>query len=245
MRSQWLNPPADGRRFMIALGAGLLLEMAALLLLLPIVTHQAPPADKPSIIKLSIVVPAPAPKPPAPPKPVPVPPKPVAPPPPPLPVAKPLPIPPPPPRPSVHHVVRHYIRPKPVTPPPVVEPPVQQTPPAPPPPAAPQAPTGGEVDAFRAAMKRAVQAVVNQVYPAAAQMAHETGVLYITFTYLNGVVTDISLAQSSGFPLLDQAGLQAARIAQYPPPPPGFAGRTYSVTVSVIFQLAAPSVDSD
>lgn len=242
MSSEWLNPPADGRRFMIALGAGLLLELSVVLLLLPVITHQPPPADKPSIIKLSIVAPAPAPKPLAPPKPLPVPPKPVAPPP--LPLAKPLPMPPPPPRPSAHHVVRHYVRPKPVTPPPVVQP-VQQTPPTPPPPAAPQAPTGGEVDAFRAAMKRAVQSVVNQVYPAAAQIAHETGVPYITFTYLNGVVTDISLAQSSGYPLLDQAALQAARIAQYPAPPTGFAGRTYSVTVSVIFQLAAPSVDSD
>ncbi|EKM98426.1 energy transducer TonB, partial [Acidocella sp. MX-AZ02] len=103
----------------------------------------------------------------------------------------------------------------------------------------PPAPSQGEVDAFRLAMRNAVQGVANRVYPQAAQMAREGGTPEITFTYRNGVVSDIALAHSSGFPLLDQAALQAARIAHYPPPPAGFSGRVYDVTVVVIFRPGA------
>ncbi len=240
----WLNPPADGRRFLVAILLGIAIEAGALLAVLPMMVHRETPSDTASPVKLSIISPAPAPKPPAPPKPTPVPPKPVAPPPPPLPMAPPMPPPPPVARPA-QHVIRHYVKPRVQTPPPVVPPPVAQTPPTPPPPAAPAAPTGGQLDVFQADMKRAVQSVVDQVYPQAAQMAHETGTPSVTFTYFNGRVTNIALGQSSGFPLLDRAALQAARIAPYPAPPPGFAGRTYEVTVSVIFELAAPSVDGD
>ena len=174
----WIKPEADGRRFAAALGIGLLLELGALGLLLPAMSHQETPATTPSPVKLSIIAPAPAPKPPpptpAPPKPVP--PKPVTPPPPPVPTPPPLPMappmPPPPPRPAEHHITRHFVaaRPK-YTPPPTPQPPQPQQPVAqtPPPPPVPPAPTGGEVDAFSAAIKRALQAHANQVYPQAAQ----------------------------------------------------------------------------
>jgi protein TonB len=119
---------------------------------------------------------------------------------------------------------------------------VAQTPPPPP---VPPAPTGGQVDAFSAAIKRALQAHANQVYPQAAQMAHETGSPELTFTYLNGVVTGIALTRSSGFPVLDAAALEDARIAAYPAPPNGFEGRTYHITVEVNFEMAAPDVDGD
>ncbi len=59
MNSQWLNPPADGRRFTVAIIVGLLLEFSALLLLLPIMAHKEIPSDTPSVVKLSIVAPAP------------------------------------------------------------------------------------------------------------------------------------------------------------------------------------------
>lgn len=95
-------------------------------------------------------------------------------------------------------------------------------------------------------MRSAVQGVATQVYPEAAQMAHEIGTPEVTFIYRNGTVADISLARSSGFPLLDEAAMKAARIAHYPPPPPGFSGRTYEVTVAVVFAMAAgPSLDGD
>jgi periplasmic protein TonB len=245
----WLNPPADGRRFAIALGLGVLLELGVFALLLPVFAPPEQAADTPAVVKLSIVAPAPKPHPPAPkPKPVPPPPKPVTPPPPvppppPLPMVPPMPPPPPIPRPA-QHFVRHYVKPTP-PPPPVPQPPAPVTPPAPPPPPAIAAPTGGQVDAFAAAIKRALQADANSVYPRAAQLAQEAGSPQLTFTYLNGVVTNIALTRSSGFPLLDSAALQDARIAQYPPPPAGFAGRTYQITVSVDFELAAPTVDGD
>ncbi|MDE8346056.1 MAG: energy transducer TonB [Acidocella sp.] len=239
----WLNPPSDGWRFSVALLLGVAIEGAALLALLPMVTHHEAPSDQAAPVKLSIISPAPVPKPPAP-KPVPTPPKPVAPPQPPLPLAPPMPPPPPIARPA-QHVIHHYVKPRVQTPPPVIPPPVMQTPPTPTPPAAPAAPTGGQIDLFQADIKRAVQSVVDQVYPQAAQMAHEIGTPSVTFTYLDGRVTNIELAQSSGFPLLDQAALQAARIAPYPAPPPGFAGRSYQITIAVIFELAAPSVDGD
>lgn len=242
MNSSWLNPPPDGRRFALAVLLGLGLELGAVLALITYAAVQPPPTDTPAVVKLSIAMPAP-PKPPTPqPKPVPPPPKPV-PPPPPQPVAPPLPLPPPPPLPRpAQHVFRHYVRPK--LPPPVVQPPVVPTPPAPSPPPAPAAPSAGELDRFRAAMRRAVQAVVNSVYPQAAQMANETGTVYVTFIYTDGVVSDVELAQSSGYPLLDKAALEAARIAQYPLPPAGLA-RDYSVKVPVTFQLAATDVSGD
>ncbi|WP_298281029.1 energy transducer TonB, partial [Acidocella sp.] len=106
-------------------------------------------------------------------------------------------------------------------------------------------PSADQLGLFRQSMRDAVQAVANQVYPAAAQMAGQSGAAEVTFTYDNGQVTGIALSRSSGYPLLDQAALQAARIAHYPMPPQGFAGRVYSVTVEVIFRAAATSVDGD
>ena len=98
---------------------------------------------------------------------------------------------------------------------------------------------------FRAAIKRAVQSVADQVYPSAAQMAHETGEPVIAFTYLNGTITNVTLVQPSGFPLLDAAALQAVRIAPYPAPPAAFANHSYTWMIAVEFHLAAASVDGD
>jgi len=248
----WVTPPKDGRRFAAALGIGLLLEAAALGLLLPWMAHQVPPAaNTPARVKLSIISPTP-PAPPKPPPPVPPPPKPVVqpppvplPPPPPVPVAPPLPLPPPLPKPATHHIPRHIPRP----PKHVVQAPVQPVqpptppPPAAPPPSAPAAPNTDELAQFAAAMHRALQDAL--IFPDGAQMAHESGVVRIRFLYQDGAVSNIIVISSCGFPELDQAAVETARVAHYPPPPPDFAGRTESVDVDVIFPAAAPSVDSD
>jgi protein TonB len=152
---------------------------------------------------------------------------------------------PPPPvaRPAAH--IRHDEPPHPRPP---ITPPVQDVPPqpqTPPPPPTPPAPTGGQVDAFAAAIKRALQAHANEVYPQSAQLAHQTGAPELTFTYLNGQVSNIALARSSGFPLLDEAALQDARISSYPPPPKGFEGRTYTITVNVEFRLGGEDFSGD
>jgi protein TonB len=244
----WLDATSDGRNFAVALAAGLALEVAVLLLVLPLVSRPAPPAQVLAPVRLTIAAP-PAPKPPpAPPKPKP----PVAPPlpkpPPPVPVTPPLPQPPPPPpaarpaprpmpRPAVRRVLHVQTPPSPRPSP--LQPPVQA---APPPPPAPAAPSAGQVDLFRDAVRRAVQQVANSVYPQGAQ---ESGEVEITITYLNGRALSVTLARSSGFPLLDAAALDAGRIAQYPLPPPAFANHVFPWTVTVIFQQAAPSLDGD
>jgi protein TonB len=251
----WLTGNAGNRRFALAFFFGLILESGVLAILLPIMTHQRPPpSETQSIVKLSIIAPAPpAPPAPPPPKPKPVipPPKPVAPPPllpppPPLPLAPPLPPPPPlpaaPNRPVIHHKppLRH------ITPPPVQQPPpLAEAPPtpSPPPPAAPSAPAAGMRDLFQAQMRRAVQAAA--VNPAAAQMAHESGIVRVGFTYFNGAASNIAILASSGFPILDEAARDAVRNAVYPPQPPDLAGRPDAIVVDVIFRPPTADVDGD
>ncbi len=252
----WLDHGADNRRFLAALGIALVLEASVFLFLLPAVTHQPPPAEKQSVVKLTMLAPPAPPKPPAPkplpkpqpPPPVPQPPKPV-PPPKPQPVAPPK---PPPPAPVHHsaprHIVHHQPPPRPVPPPQVPTPPVQQAPPQPPVAPAPQQPAPppqGEVDQFRLAMRQAVQASANQAYPQAAQMARQSGQPVVEFTYRDGVISAITLLQSCGIPSLDAAALQAVRIAHYPPEPADFHGQTEQVQVLVIFRPAEATEDGD
>ena len=240
----WLGQTADNRNFAYALLAGLALEIAAVVLLLPLVNQPIKPAQTPGPVRLTIAAP-PTPKPPAPPVPKPPPPlPPVAKPPPPLP-KPPLPMPrtrPPTPRPLPRPVARPLRHLPPPPRPLPVQPPMPAVPPAPAAPPRPAPPSAGQVDLFRDAIRRAVQEVANSVYPQGAQ---ETGTVEITISYLNGRALSVELARSSGFPLLDAAALQAGRIAPYPPPPPAFADHTYPWTITVIFQAAAPSVDSD
>lgn len=236
----WLSNRPDNKRFAIAFAAGLVLEAVAFALLLPVMTHQKPPpSDTQNIIKLSISAPAPpTPSAPPPPKPVVQPPKPVTPPP--LPVAPPLPPPPMPVAPRhtvVHHRTKPQITPQPTEPAPAVTAPV--APPAPP----PAAPSAGELDLFQAKMRRAVQEAA--ITPAAAEMAHETGIVRVQFTYLNGLASNIRVVGSSGFAMLDDAAQQAVRNANYPPQPPDMAGHPNDVLVDVIFRAAAADVDGD
>ncbi|MDE8349577.1 MAG: energy transducer TonB [Acidocella sp.] len=236
----WTETGASGSRFFKALIIGLLIEAAALGSVMVVDKIQPPPTDKPSIVKLSIIAPAPpAPKPPPPP-PV-VPPKPI--PPPPVPVTPPLPIPPPPPVP--HHIAtpkppppKHVVAPRPVTPPPVAQPT-----PTPPPPPAPAAPSAGELDLFRTAMRTAVRQAART--PPSAVMAHQFGVARVSFNFLDGVVSNIAVVNSSGYPLLDDAAMQAVREAHYPPVPSDMAGHAENVQVDVIFHPVETSVDSD
>lgn len=233
MPDRWLGQAPDGKKFAGALLAGLLLEIAALVLILPHLAKQPPPAQVQAVVKITIVAP-PAPKPP-PPAPKPPPPKPVVPP---QPVAPPKPLPPPPPRPAARHVLRHVEPQRPLPPQPV------QPPAVPAPPASPPLPviSQGQVDMFRLAMRAAVQAVADQVYPNGVQQG---GAPVVSFDYRDGVVSDIALMTSCGYARLDAAAMQAVRIAHYPPEPDDFHGQTESVTVTVIFHAAAPTVDGD
>lgn len=232
----WLAGKSDARRFAVACAAALVLELAGFAVLLPVLTQQRPPpAQTQNIVKLSIIAPAPV-----------VPPRHVTPPPPlppPLPVAPSL---PPPPLAVAPHrpVIHHLFHPRHVTPPPIQPPPTVQSPSAPPPPAAmPAAPTAAELDLFQAAMRRAVQEAA--VDPESAEMAHESGIVRVAFTYFNGVATDITVIASSGYPALDDAARRAVRGARYPPQPPDLAGRADDIVVDVIFRTIAADVDGD
>jgi len=81
--------------------------------------------------------------------------------------------------------------------------------------------------------------------PAAAEMAHEAGIVRVEFTYLDGVASNIEVIASSGFPLLDDAARQAVRNAMFPPQPADMAGRADDIVVDVIFRPAAADVDGD
>jgi protein TonB len=252
----WLTDKSDGRRFMIACATGLLLEAAALAILLPVMTHQSPPpAETQSIVKLSIIAPTPPAPLAPPPKPQPVtPPKqvtPPLPPAPPLPMAPPLPPAPPlpvaPNRPVIHHPPPRHLQPTPVPPPvaQVPQPPTSPMPAPPPAPVAPAQPSAGEIDLFQARMAEAVQRAATADYPEAAQMAHENGEVALSFVFQDGRVSNVAILQSSGFPMLDSAAMQAVRDARYPQQPADFAGRPHTVRVIVRFQTAPAEVDGD
>jgi TonB family protein len=249
----WLTGKSDGRRFILAFLAGLLLEAGGLAILLPVMTHPPPPAETQSIVKLSIIAPSPPAPLTPPPKPHPVtPPKPVSPPPP-LPVAPPLPPAPPipvaPNRPVIRQPPRpRHLRQPPALPQPVAQAPMQPTPPTPAPPPAPVAPaqpSAGQIDLFQAQMAEAVQRAATADYPEAAQMAHENGDAEVSFMFEDGAVSDVVIIQSSGYPLLDAAAEQAVRDAHYPQQPPDFAGRPHNVRVLERFQITAADVDGD
>lgn len=246
-RENWADRSSGNGEFALSLAAGLALVLAVAALLLPLVKKPAPPAQIAAPVRLSIAAPAPKPLPPAPkppppaakppppaPHPPPPMPKPVIPPPPP----RPVPAPRPPPRPAVHHPIVHHAPPP--APRPAVPKPLPPQPVSPPP--APAPPSAGQVNLFRDAVRRAVQQVANQVYP---QTAQESGTVEITIDYLDGRVLGVSLARSSGFPLLDAAALRAGRIAHYPPPPPDFAGRVFPWTIAIIFRAAPQSIGAD
>ncbi len=94
-------------------------------------------------------------------------------------------------------------------------------------------------------MAQAVQRAATADYPDAAQMAHENGEVGLAFVFDDGAVSDVEVTQSSGYPMLDAAAMQAVRDANYPPEPADFAGRSHSVHVMVRFHTAATEVDGD
>ncbi len=180
---------------------------------------QKPEKPKPKVVMLTFPA---IPQPPAPPKPKPKPPEPK-----PRPVHK-----------AVHHEMqKQEAQPKPEeqksTPSPV--PSALPTPPAPPRPTPPAPPD--ITSTFREEVAAAVQAAMQ--YPYAARMAHIEGKTQVAFDYLNGSVSNPSVAASSGYDMLDKAAIKAVESASYPPAPPNLSGRKLRMLIWVRFyQLA-------
>ena len=72
--------------------------------------------------------------------------------------------------------------------------------------------------AFEARIREAVQEAVH--YPTAARMMGVTGRARLELAYQAGSLSGVSLVQSAGTSVLDDAAVTAARAAHYPPPPP-------------------------
>lgn len=73
--------------------------------------------------------------------------------------------------------------------------------------------------------------------PASARRMRRQGSAQIRFTYLDGTVAGVTLAQSSHSGVLDDAAVAAVRTARYPAPPPSFRGRRLPLLVWVRFIL--------
>ncbi|MCC8971204.1 TonB family protein [Bradyrhizobium brasilense] len=148
-------------------------------------------------------------------------------PPPPAEVAPPEPAPPPP------KAEAPVVRPKPAKP----QPQVQRKPaarPAQQQAAASAAPSAGAMSSFQGQMRRAVESAL--IYPASARASGQHGRARVTFDYLDGHVSGVSLSQSSGSSVLDQAALATVRSAHYPPPPPEMSHRTLHLSIFVEFK---------
>ncbi len=99
-----------------------------------------------------------------------------------------------------------------------------------------RAPADGAAEAaFAARMRQAVQDALR--YPAAARMMGVTGRTRLELDYRAGSLTGVSLVQSAGTPLLDDAAVAAARSAHYPAPPPDFADRKMRFLIWVSFTV--------
>lgn len=97
-----------------------------------------------------------------------------------------------------------------------------------------RAPADGAAEAaFAARMRQAVQDALR--YPAAARMMGVTGRTRLELDYRAGSLTGVSLVQSAGRQLLDDAA--AARSAHYPAPPPDFADRKMRFLIWVSFTV--------
>jgi protein TonB len=95
-------------------------------------------------------------------------------------------------------------------------------------------PDANQLSTLEARIRAAVQAAVR--YPPAARMMGLVGRARVMLTYRDGAANQTFLAQTSGAALLDQAALQAARSAHYPPPPAAVAGHEMRFLVWVEFR---------
>nr|WP_283848746.1 TonB family protein [Bradyrhizobium brasilense] len=90
------------------------------------------------------------------------------------------------------------------------------------------------MSSFQGQMRRAVESAL--IYPASARASGQHGRARVTFDYLDGHVSGVSLSQSSGSSVLDQAALATVRSAHYPPPPPEMSHRTLHLSIFVEFK---------
>ena len=79
----------------------------------------------------------------------------------------------------------------------------------------------------------------HKIYPRQASLRQIQGTVIIHFIItLEGIVKGVDLVQSSGFTVLDQAGLKAVKDASpFPKPPVEFFQTAVSIEVPILFEL--------
>ncbi len=75
------------------------------------------------------------------------------------------------------------------------------------------------------------------VMPEAARRQHREGRTQVRFTYRDGSIIEVALAQSSQSRLLDEAALHAVRAAAYPAPPALLRGRAMPMLLWIEFRM--------
>ena len=171
----------------------------------------------------------PPPPPPPPPKPVPQPPKEV-------PRQAPSPVLAAPPAPAEPSKPVVAVQPPPAPLPPIdMPPPVPAVQPAPPAPPAPVEDVDVLIDVYGREVSRAFDAA--KTYPRVAQMRNIEGQLMMRFDFANGALSDVSVVESSGQKVLDDAALAAARKLKLPPPGGSLARRSFYFTMPVVYRL--------
>ncbi len=90
-----------------------------------------------------------------------------------------------------------------------------------------------------AALERQIDEAVNAAksYPPAAQHLRMQGRSQISFSYRDGVVTNVALTRSSNADMLDRAALNAVRRAAYPAAPPALTHHPLQLAVWLDFSL--------
>jgi len=223
----------------VSQGTGLVVVVAASVLLVLGVVGRVPPVVPPPkqetfVVSLQAAPPAPpVPTPPAPPLPVPPPPKRTEPPP------KPMP-PPPRPRPLPVHATTAptpIAAPKPVTePPPKVTPPPAPTPPT----AAPAPPPENAAlqNSFVAKLRTYIRSITQYPTSAEARRQQLEGAVEVSFTLSrSGAVSNVRVSKSSNAPILDRQAVSIVQGGSYPAIPADAwrADSTHAFTVTVEF----------
>ncbi|MGE5624148.1 MAG: energy transducer TonB [Bacillota bacterium] len=80
---------------------------------------------------------------------------------------------------------------------------------------------------FVASMRAAIDAA--KVYPKEAILAGETGIVTVSFDYVNGVVSNIHVDKGSGSRAIDRSAMNAVQKAVMPPKPAELAGTSHFV----------------
>lgn len=209
-------------------------------------SHYTPaPADPDEVrVEVRVIEPPPPPPPPppvvvVPPPPPPPPPKPLPKPPKEVPRQAPLPVIAAPPAPAAPAEPVVPVQPEPAPLPPIDAPP---PPPAPAPPVAAPAPPPAPVenldaliDDFGRDLSRAFES--NKVYPRVAQMRNIQGKLKLRFVFSGGTLTEVTVAESSGQKLLDDAAIAAGRKLKLPALLGRLSREPFSIVLPVDYSL--------